>query len=196
MLIVAMLLAGCAAAGGAVVDTIDPNWFEQGQKACPQGTSFETKVGPWGEVTHDLVEVRDHACIDAEGKKHGPCTVTLVDGGSVLEVGAYEHGLREGFWRFFWHNGQKAREGNFAKGKRVGPWSSWHNDKQKAWQGTFRDGKRHGEFTWWDQKGRRLQRGGFEDDKQQGTWTYWGKDGKIEKVVEYEQGKTVKTEEP
>ena len=71
--------------------------------------------------------------------------------------GKYVNDKEEGFFSWWYPNGQKAVEGEFISGRQQGGWTWWHRNGQKATQGKFQTGEQSGRWTVWNENGKVTQ---------------------------------------
>jgi hypothetical protein len=88
--------------------------------------------------------------------------------GALYGQGEIKNKKENGFWTYWYENGQKAREGNFIYGKRTGTHSYW-----------YPSGKLRGI-------------GNFSNDKYDGKWTIYNEDGSGPVERTYKNGELAK----
>ena len=74
-----------------------------------------------------------------------PFTGEVAEG---LIKGLFKNGKREGFWQFYWDNGQLWKKGNYTSGNQVGFWEHYHANG-KLWQkGHYKTGMKDGVWVY------------------------------------------------
>ena len=59
--------------------------------------------------------------------------IRKINVGTIESKGLYKFGMREGFWTYWYPNGEKKEEGNFKFQERVGKWT-YFNEKGEVIQ--------------------------------------------------------------
>jgi len=99
----------------------------------------------------------------------------------------------EGYWIYWYENGQKESEGNYKDGKKDGFWIYWYENGQKDLEGNYKNGKKDGFWISWYENGKlnemKESEGIWEYGKQDGFWVFWDKDNKKELEEYWENGK-------
>lgn len=63
-------------------------------------------------------------------------------------------GLKQGFWRSYYLNGNLQSEGHYVDDKRHGLWKSWHTNGKQWDEAYYVDNKIDGAWKGWDSDGR------------------------------------------
>jgi len=89
----------------------------------------------------------------------------------------------EGFWIFWYENGQKWSEGNYRNGKREGLWITWWSTGQKWTEGNYRNGEKEGLWVSWHRRGQKASEGNYRNGEEDGLWISWNYNGqKLEEI--------------
>jgi len=93
------------------------------------------------------------------------------DNGKTRVAGDYDaDGLRMGVWRFWYENGQLAREIEYLAGIRERAAREYHPNGAMAAEGFYVGGQREGQWRWWDAGGRQTGEAVYADgQKTSGT---------------------------
>lgn len=126
--------------------------------------------------------------------------------------------LYDGWWRYYYPDGQIQLEMRFRGGKLIGTSRSWHENGQLATRGSFDDNDQaHGLAEWWDQKGNLIKSESFVhgtgvnyvfypdgrekavmpfvNGKLDGELIRYKEDGAVEQRVLYSKGRVIRLEE-
>ena len=97
--------------------------------------------------------------------------------GNLEADSRYKHGVREGLYLDFWHNGQKKSRGHYQAGKKQGDWEFHFNQFTVSAKGKFKDDMREGPWNlFWENGGLRAQ-GEYRAGRETGTWREWNAQG-------------------
>ncbi|WP_428265905.1 toxin-antitoxin system YwqK family antitoxin [Haliangium sp.] len=122
---------------------------------------------------------------------HGTWSRYQPEDGTLLSLGNYEQGEKQGMWSTWYPGGAPESRGAYVAGRRDGIWDEWDNGDRRerggTWDkwtepgrrehGAYRDDLRHGIWTTWSNDGRRLAQGSYEDGERTGRWFIWNHDG-------------------
>jgi antitoxin component YwqK of YwqJK toxin-antitoxin module len=107
---------------------------------------------------------------DRNGKLDGDYTIWRSK--KVIRVhGEFDHGKRDGLWRWNDRDANKEREGTYVAGKYDGLWTEWYENKI-VFTGSYTRGKPNGKFIYYDRN--RNELGRFAIKGGMGTMlTFW-----------------------
>ena len=95
------------------------------------------------------------------------------------ESGTIINGLRHGFWRVFYSDGQLKSKGNYQNGIKDGKWIGYRPNGFIHYEGEYLKGKQHGLWThYWENKVVGFQ-GTFINGEKHGKWVGYERDGTI-----------------
>jgi hypothetical protein len=128
---------------------------------------------PGYRIVHDAGGAKIAEGPQHYGARHGRWKVWEVDDGvRYRREGEYVMGVAEGWWTYWYENGQKESEGRLVHGERVGPWTYWYDNGAKLEEGSYQAELRDGEWASW----------------RDGEWTYWNRDGSLSGKATYKDG--------
>lgn len=140
-----------------------------------------------GETLKDLVQ-RDGLFFPKFKEIPFTGTVEGEESGKVL------NGLRHGFWRIFYSDGQLESQGNYKNGIKYGKWIGYHQNGVVRYEGEYLNGEQHGSWTHhWENQVLGFQ-GAFINGKKHGKWVGYERDGTLADHLTgfFENGKKVK----
>jgi antitoxin component YwqK of YwqJK toxin-antitoxin module len=85
----------------------------------------------------------------------------------------YRHGVLDGHYEEYWHNGQKRSVGEYKDGKKEGVWETYFNQYTLAAKGRYVHDQKDGEWNAFWENGSLRSRGNFSAGKETGTWKSW-----------------------
>jgi antitoxin component YwqK of YwqJK toxin-antitoxin module len=112
----------------------------------------------------------------------------IIDG---VRINQYDinTGIKQGYWEFYYGNGQLDSSGSFKNGKRDGIWESYHGNGQLWSKGSYKNGEMDGIWeSYWD-NGQLQTKNSYKNDKQDGIWEWYYKDGQLESKGSFKNGK-------
>ena len=65
-----------------------------------------------------------------------------------LENGRFKNGELEGFWKYYYKDGQLRNKGNYKDGKKDGLWEFYQGPSSLWHKGHYKDGKEEGLWEW------------------------------------------------
>lgn len=155
-----------AIADAGAADAVDDAPIDAGPRAlidCPAG----------GHAVRAAWPARGVACVDAQGRRHGPA-VALHPDGTIAERAAYAGGALDGPWQRFAPGGALIVDGAWRAGRRDGTWRqlaggvelgrdvlaggtgtlrAWHPTGALAAESSWKDGAPHGPARAWTEDG-------------------------------------------
>ena len=118
---------------------------------------------------------RYYLCVKGEST---PFTGTLIDTKVSVEHRdkSYKNGLKHGFSKDYYGNGNKSKETNFKYNKKNGKETIWHKNGNIKQIINWKDGQKHGkETTWWRKNNTKKQVINWKDGQKVGLETKWSK---------------------
>ncbi len=124
------------------------------------------------------------------------CTILLAAGllagcNQARSEGDFQEGKPQGFWKYWYANGQREKSGTYKNGVEDGVWTYWHENGQRSKEGTFVDGKEQGDWTFWYPSGQTKEKGIYDHGGQHGAWVYWHENGQRAQEKEFLDGSLV-----
>jgi len=89
-----------------------------------------------------------------------------------LYKGLFVNGLKEGFWRELYENGQLKQEGNYIDGKKKGFFRQWHENGQLQWEGNYVNEKWEGLWRNWNENGQLNTQVNYVNGVEKYRWNY------------------------
>jgi antitoxin component YwqK of YwqJK toxin-antitoxin module len=71
--------------------------------------------------------------------------------------GEFKDSLRDGYWVYYYDNGNKWSEGSYIKGLDQGKRTTYYQNGAKRYQGDYKEGKRVGIWVFYDSTGKQLK---------------------------------------
>ena len=82
-----------------------------------------------------------------------------------LENGRFKNGELEGFWKYYYKDGQLRNKGNYKDGKKDGLWETYYENGQLKTKGNYKDGIREVPMEHYDEDGKLLFKNDTNDEK-------------------------------
>lgn len=98
--------------------------------------------------------------------------------------GAYEKGIKNGFWEYWYSNGQKKIEGTYSKGKKEGKWRFWYSNGQPRIIANYSDDEMDGKNIWYYESGAKKKEATFR----KGVYlekTEWDEKGNVTDITNF-----------
>lgn len=111
--------------------------------------------------------------------------VPTYENGQPKSYGAFENGIPEGKWIWWFEDGSKMSEGYFKAGERNGTWTTWFWGGVEKSSGFYRNDMLEGPYKKWHSNGVIAFEGMYSMDKLQGIQRYYSKTGELEKTENY-----------
>ena len=134
---------------------------------------------------------------------------------------SFDYPVREGLWANYFEDGTRSFEGTYVEGKldgtaswyhsnsqkhaltewvegtMRGSWTGWHSNGNKwghgySYDGSGTDPKKHGPWVWYHTNEKKSSEGKYRYDREHGPWISYDSKGKVEKVLNYANGKELK----
>jgi len=87
--------------------------------------------------------------------------------------------IKEGFWIYYYENGNKYLEENFKNGICEGLWIEWYENGNKMSEGNYENGKEEEHLILWYENGIKCSEGNYKNNKKEGFWINWYKNGQL-----------------
>jgi len=114
-------------------------------------------------------------------------TTILYNGSSqVKSEGNFTNGVRTGFWKYYYSNGELMKEGSYTDGEADGYWNVYYENGNIQSQGHFDNCKRNGFWQYYfEEEDYAIQySGNYEKDEKVGTWKSFNLAGAEEEIHE------------
>ena len=82
-----------------------------------------------------------------------------------LENGRFKNGELEGFWKYYYKDGQLSSNRNYKDGKKDGLWETYYENGQLKTKGNYKDGIREVPMEHYDEDGKLLFKNDTNDEK-------------------------------
>ena len=82
-----------------------------------------------------------------------------------LENGRFKNGELEGFWKYYYKDGQLRNKGNYKNGKRDGLWETYYENGQLKTKGNYKEGIREVPVEYYNEDGKLLFKNDTNDEK-------------------------------
>ena len=82
-----------------------------------------------------------------------------------LENGRFKNGELEGFWKYYYKDGQLRNKGNYKDGKKDGLWETYYENGQLKTKGNYKEGIREVPMEYYDEDGKLLFKNDTNDEK-------------------------------
>lgn len=121
------------------------------------------------------------ASVDVSSSTNGFTVNYHPDGVTKESEGNYTNGTQDGFWKFYYTNGNLFKEGNFINKKLNGFWKLNFSNGNIDEQGNYNDCERNGfwKFHYDNNNNSVKKEGNFTEGIKTGTWKYYNEDGSI-----------------
>ena len=94
-----------------------------------------------------------------------------------MEICLSDVNEKNGYWEYFWDNGQVYFKGNWKKGLMHGDWQSYYPTGRLLGAGCYKNGLRDGKFSSYHDNGNLECEGSFKDGKRIGSWRFYNNNG-------------------
>ena len=113
------------------------------------GKTLEDLLGDAKEAKTSQTPMPENLGFPRDGKYE-----VLFPGTKQVQIsGDFVNGLRHGFWKEFWPNGQIKQDYEWKEGLKDGPELDWREDGVQVCDGVNIEGRRKGTWTWWHGNG-------------------------------------------
>ena len=82
-----------------------------------------------------------------------------------LENGRFKNGELEGFWKYYYKDGQLRNKVNYKNGKKDGLWETYYENGQLKTKGNYKEGIREVPMEYYDEDGKLLFKNDTNDEK-------------------------------
>ncbi len=100
----------------------------------------------------------------------------------------YSNGVKEGYSKKYYPNGQVAEEILWHNNLKQGPWNQYYEDSIPKLKANYINDMRNGDFLELYPNGKPEIKGNFENNIMQGEWIYYNENGNIKTKVMYVNG--------
>jgi antitoxin component YwqK of YwqJK toxin-antitoxin module len=100
----------------------------------------------------------------------------------------YIKGVKEGYSRKYYVNGNIAEEILWHNNLKQGPWNQYYNDGTRKLSANYINDIRNGSFQTFYPGGKIETKGNFENNVMQGEWSYYDENGKVKTKIIYMNG--------
>lgn len=135
--------------------------------SCPAGTTL---------APPDPLDTRRAACLDTDGRLHGPWSRTGPAHTITIE-GQYAHGLKSGPQARWYDTGSLSELSSFVDDQPDGTRLGWREDGTPIAAERWVRGVREGEAVTYYRDGKRASQGGWSGGARVGVWTWWFESG-------------------
>ncbi|MBA3647601.1 MAG: toxin-antitoxin system YwqK family antitoxin [Chitinophagales bacterium] len=110
----------------------------------------------------------------------------------IAEEGGWKMGKRDSINRWYYEDGKESVEYNYTNGMIEGASKSFFESGQLKAEGTFRNNYEEGLWKEYLESGKENSEGLYKAGKKNGKWKIFNEDGRLQKMIEYLDGKVVK----
>ncbi|SVA34854.1 uncharacterized protein METZ01_LOCUS87708, partial [marine metagenome] len=133
--------------------------------------------------------LQDGIVLDPDSHKpYSDLAIEYYENGQTKVRAHYSRGLINGYWSFYYDNGQLESRGRYymlreenlegiPEDGRVGKWTFWHKNGAKKGMGMYKDGKMDGYWTTWYNNGYKQTEGRYWNGRMHGKWISWYSNG-------------------
>ena len=141
-----------------------------------------------------MLPIRDGITYNPDnGRPFSDLTTEFFDNGQIMLKGRYSAGFANGYWSYYYPNGQMKARGRYYKAHdykldgiiedgRVGKWIYWFNNGAKKMMGIYKNSKMDGHWVFWYQNGYKHSEGRYRSGKLYGRWQAWYANGNIQEM--------------
>jgi antitoxin component YwqK of YwqJK toxin-antitoxin module len=115
--------------------------------------------------------------------------------GTITSTEFYVNGVKHGFERKYYANGQVSEEIEWSQNMKLGVWNQYFEDGAVKLKTTYSYNSLNGPYSFYWPNGNVYILGNFVDNKQHGTWSYFTDDGNKKSEIVYQYGKSENEEE-
>ena len=96
-----------------------------------------------------------------------------------LENGRFKNGELEGFWKYYYKDGQLRNKGNYKDGKKDGLWETYYEDGKLSSNRNYKNGKKDGLWETYYENGQLKTKGNYKDGIREVPMEHYDEDGKL-----------------
>ena len=113
----------------------------------------------------------------------------MVDG---VQINQYTHdGKKEGYWEFYYSNGNLSFKGLYKNDLRYGIWEYYNINGQLSMKGSYKDDLKDGIWEWYYSNGNLMYKGPYKNGERDGIWEDYNIIGNLKEKRLYDNGKLV-----